>query len=225
MALMTATSCTSSPKLFMCRLRYGYNTVMEADWKKKMNLIQTKCRIRKSLKTHLSTVTSFCSHLVQQLLGSCDSLEEALEAAVEAILEAFSAAWWLGLLSLGRGSLPLAIMLSQQMLPNLELSSKLDCCFSLRFFILFSSTLVVVASKFLPACFPWWTRRRTAWKRVIHHQHHRSTTRASFRCTWRPSFPRQQFKRLLLHTGGRLPLLLCSCSICMKHAVMCDQTN
>ena len=100
---------------------------MEADWKKKMNLIQTKCRIRKSLKTHLSTVTNFCTHLVQQLLGSTDSVSDPTS---EAILRLpLSGSSLLSFEALGGSLLPLAIMLSQQMLPNLEadeLSSKLE---------------------------------------------------------------------------------------------------
>ena len=132
-----------------------------------MNLIQTKCRIRKSLKTHLSTVTNFCTHLVQQLLGSTDSAELASEP--EAILRPLSGSSLLSLEALGSLLLPdplLAIMLSQQMLPNLdeELSSKLEDTSSapvmivvegeeLAFFILFQhwkNIMMMVA-----ACFPW----------------------------------------------------------------------
>ena len=47
-ALITATSETDNPRDFMCKFRYGYRTVMEADWKKKMSFIQTRCFIRKS---------------------------------------------------------------------------------------------------------------------------------------------------------------------------------
>ena len=99
-----------------------------------MNLIHTKCRIRKSLKTHLNTVTSFCSHLVQQLLGfeAVEPLElvEDAAAAAEGRLIPPSAATAVVASSLSlvapvalEATLPLAIILSQQTLPNLELSS------------------------------------------------------------------------------------------------------
>ena len=100
-----------------------------------MNLIHTKCRIRKSLKTHLNTVTSFCSHLVQQLLGfeavePLELVEDAAAAApaAEGRLIPPSAATAAVASSLVapvalEATLPLAIILSQQTLPNLELSS------------------------------------------------------------------------------------------------------
>ena len=100
-----------------------------------MNLIHTKCRIRKSLKTHLNTVTSFCSHLVQQLLGfeAVEPLElvEDAAAAEDRLIPpsaATPAAAVASSLSLVppvalEATLPLAIILSQQTLPNLELSS------------------------------------------------------------------------------------------------------
>ena len=54
-ALIIATSCMDSPRDFMCRFRYGYRTVIDADWKKNINLIQIRCFSRKSLNTHLIT--------------------------------------------------------------------------------------------------------------------------------------------------------------------------
>ena len=106
-----------------------------------MNLIHTKWRIRKSLKTHLRTVTSFCSHLVQQLLGSEAvepleplQVEVATPPAAEAVAEAVVEGMLIPLSTEDTASsfvpevatLPLAIILSQQTLPNLELSSILE---------------------------------------------------------------------------------------------------
>ena len=101
-----------------------------------MNLIHTKCRIRKSLKTHLNTVTSFCSHLVQQLLGfeAVELLELVEDAAAapaaegrlippSAVMPAVASSLSLVAPVALVATLPLAIILSQQTLPNLELSS------------------------------------------------------------------------------------------------------
>ena len=52
---MIATSWIDNPRDFMCRLRNGYKTVIDADWKKNITLIQIRCFNRKSLKTHLIT--------------------------------------------------------------------------------------------------------------------------------------------------------------------------
>jgi hypothetical protein len=59
-----------NPRDFMCRLRNGYKTVIDADWKKNITLIQIRCFNRKSLKTHLITDISLCIAFTKQLLGS-----------------------------------------------------------------------------------------------------------------------------------------------------------
>ena len=65
-ALMIATSVMDSPRDYMCKFKCGYRTVMEADWKKKMSLIQTRCFILKSWNTHRTMVEIFWNILEQQ---------------------------------------------------------------------------------------------------------------------------------------------------------------
>ena len=139
---------------------------MEADWKKKMSLIQTRCLSWKSWKTHLITVRIRCINLEQQLLFTVSLPTGEAEEGCTKLLplnplseDLAAIVGNVGAVSLGKLFVLVGIMLSQQMLPNLDEGCWLSWSLSL-WPVDFSMTSLFWLSKFATLPLSCWNKQK-----------------------------------------------------------------